>query len=157
MSTDFEAPAHVGLLSPKARMDTLDRVEDQVWAFDVDGTLIGSIRSDVLRPGAVELLRELAARGATTVIWSAGGAEYARRMAGRHGLDGHAAAFYGKERRGADGTFLIDHFEPEHRPTTFVDDQEADPPTAVEVLAVPQFFGGNAADRALLDLIDTLP
>jgi len=111
MSTDFEAQAHVGLLSPKARMDTLDRVEDQVWAFDVDGTLIGSIRSDVLRPGAVELLRELAARGATTVIWSAGGAEYARRMAGRHGLDGHAAAFYGKERRGADGTFLIDHFD----------------------------------------------
>lgn len=47
---------------------TRQREQDMVWAFDVDGTLIGSIRSGVLRPAGCELLTALAARGVLAVL-----------------------------------------------------------------------------------------
>ncbi|MET0715016.1 MAG: NIF family HAD-type phosphatase, partial [Mycetocola sp.] len=123
-----------------------------VWAFDVDGTLIGSIRSDRTRPGARELLEELDRRGVVVVLWSAGGDEYAQRVAVRHGLDDIVAGFYGKDERGPDGRYLIDHFADDHRPLVFVDDVPGDLPRDACIVGVPQFFGSNTADASLRDV-----
>jgi phosphoglycolate phosphatase-like HAD superfamily hydrolase len=127
-----------------------------VWAFDVDGTIVGSIRSDVLRPGAAELVRTLGRRGVQCVLWSAGGADHARRMASRHGIDHHVVAYYGKERRDGDGRYELDHFAPAHRPDVLVDDAPTDLPASATVIAVPPFLGNNPADAALLVLLERL-
>lgn len=127
-----------------------------VWAFDVDGTLIGSIRSDILRPGAAELLHALAEAGVTCVLWSAGGAEYAAHMAARHGIDRNVAICYGKEHRNHSAKYVIDHFEPEHVPDVFVDDVPLDMPDGSTVLGVPQFLGGNPADSTLLAVVEAI-
>jgi hypothetical protein len=120
-----------------------------VWAFDVDGTLIGSVRSDVVRPGAVDVLEELVRRGVTCVLWSAGGAEYARRVAIAHGFDHTIDAYYPKHARDRAKRYTLDHFAPAHRPHVFVDDAPCDVPTDAIVVSVTQFLGGNAADMAL--------
>lgn len=127
-----------------------------VWAFDVDGTLIGSIRSDVLRPGAVDLLTALGRAGARCVLWSAGGADYARRMAARHGIEDHFVAFYEKDVRDADGKYVVDHFELEHLPQVLVDDSTIDLREDICAIAVPQFIGGNPADTGLIDVLRSL-
>jgi phosphoglycolate phosphatase-like HAD superfamily hydrolase len=126
----------------------------QVWAFDLDGTLIGSVRSDRLRPGAGELLWALRHRGATCVLWSAGGVDYAERQAAAHGIDCHFDAVYAKSGRGADGRYRIDHFAADHRPTTFVDDAPHDLPRGARIVAVRQFLGGNHADRELDQVLE---
>ena len=122
---------------------------DAIWLFDVDGTLIGSVRSDVLRPGAIELLDRLRDAGATPVLWSAGGAEYAKNMLAQFGIDHYFAAFYSKDRRGSDGRYVVDHLRPEHRPGTLVDDYPGDVPDQPRVIGVPQFLGGNPHDTGL--------
>lgn len=127
-----------------------------LWAFDVDGTIIGSIRNDRLRSGTAELLSALAERRVKVVLWSAGGAEYAALMADRHGIAHFFDAFYDKKDRGADGRYLTDHFHPEHRPTLFVDDSPDEMPSDSTVIGVAQFFGGNSADRALWSLFEKL-
>lgn len=124
-----------------------------VWAFDVDGTVIGSIRSDVLRPGVGDLLVELRARGVRCVLWSAGGDMYAHRMAEAHGIGHHFDAFYAKRERGPDGRFAVEHFSRVDRPTVFVDDVPDEVPAEGRVVAVPQFMGGNPADRALAGIL----
>jgi len=130
--------------------------ETRIWAFDVDGTLIGSIRSDVLRPGADALLGELVARGVTCVLWSAGGEEYARRMAERHDIARHLSGYYGKNGRDSAKRYTLDHFHPDHVVTTFVDDSPVDLPADAEVVPVSQFLGGSRSDRVLLDLLADL-
>lgn len=122
---------------------------DAVWLFDVDGTLIGSVRSDVLRPGAIELLGRLRDAGVTPVLWSAGGAEYAKNMLAQFRIDHCFAAFYSKDRRGPDGRYLVDHLLPEHRPGTLVDDYPGDVPNQPRAIGVPQFLGGNPHDTGL--------
>jgi hypothetical protein len=124
-----------------------------VCAIDVDGTLIGSIRSDVTRPGAVELLRALAVRGWVTVLWSAGGAEYATRKAREHGLLPYVDACYAKADRGVDRRYRTDHFGAGHAPVVFVDDVPADLPLGARVVPVSQFLGANSADSALYRVI----
>lgn len=125
-----------------------------IWAFDLDGTLIGSIRADRIRPGAIELLSELVERGTTCVLWSAGGAEYAGRKASEHGIDGYFAGCYSKGERSAEGHYTVGHLPVEHRPHVFVDDVAIDLPADVHVITVPQFIGGNDADRSLFDVLD---
>ena len=120
-----------------------------VWLFDVDGTLIGSIRSGVLRPRVVELFDLLRRNGETIVVWSAGGADYARRKLDRFDLTGHVAGFYDKDRRGRDGRYLVSHLPPHHRPGTCVDDFSGEVPLESRIVRVPQFFGGNSADNGL--------
>lgn len=128
----------------------------EVWAFDVDGTLIGSIRSNVLRPGAPELLAHLRAGGVTCVLWSAGGDDYARRMAVAHRIDEWFAAFHAKRERSHDARYTVGHFGRQHRPDVFVDDAPNDLPASSTVMEVPQFMGGNPADRALWNLLAQL-
>jgi phosphoglycolate phosphatase-like HAD superfamily hydrolase len=125
-----------------------------VWAFDLDGTLIGSIRNDRLRPGARELLAALAERGVQCVLWSAGGASYVERKAREHGIADAFVAFYDKAERDLDQRYLVGHFAPEHRPDVFVDDSPRDITAVARVIRVPQFMGGNDADRSLLDVLD---
>ena len=127
---------------------------DAVWVFDVDGTLIGSVRSKTLRPGAMELLDTLREANTTLVLWSAGGAEYAERMLAQFQADHYFAAFYAKEHRGPDGRYLIDHLRPEHRPGTLVDDYPDDVPVTCRVMGVPQFLGGNPSDAGLRPAIE---
>jgi long-chain acyl-CoA synthetase len=128
----------------------------EVWAFDVDGTLIGSIRSDRLRPGAVELLTELGARRIPRVLWSAGGADYAARMARKHEIDSHFVGFYAKLDRGSDGRFHVDHLASDHMPSTFVDDAPDEVPSGARVIRVPPFLGGNMADSDLRGVLADL-
>lgn len=126
---------------------------DAVWVFDVDGTLIGSILSDRLRPGAVELLDTLRSRGTTLVVWSAGGADYARRMLDQFALTDHFSACYAKDARGPDGRYTVDHMHPDHRPGTLVDDYPLEVEQAVRVIGVSQFLGGNSNDIGLREAI----
>jgi phosphoglycolate phosphatase-like HAD superfamily hydrolase len=125
-----------------------------VWAFDLDGTLVGSIRNDRLRPGARELLTSLAERDITCVLWSAGGAAYAERKAREHGIADAFAAFYDKAERDHDQRYLVDHFAPEHLPHVFVDDSPRDLAAGAHVIRVSQFMGGNDADQGLRDLLE---
>ncbi|MFW6092902.1 MAG: DUF705 domain-containing protein [Pseudomonadota bacterium] len=122
---------------------------DHVWVFDVDGTLIGSIRSDRLRPGVTELVRLLDAGGASMVAWSAGGADYAGRMLARFDIAERFCACYEKGARGADGRYLVDHMDERHRPGTLVDDYPEDVPQMGRVIPVRQFLGGNPNDDGL--------
>ena len=128
-----------------------------VWAFDLDGTLIGSIRNDRLRPGTGELLTALGERHITCVLWSAGGAAYAERKAREHGIADAFAAFYDKAQRDSDRRYVVDHFAPEHFPDVFVDDSPGDLAAGAHVIRVRQFLGGNDADRSLLDLLELQP
>ena len=122
---------------------------DSVWLFDVDGTLIGSVRSNCLRPGAETLIRTLHEQEKTLVLWSAGGAEYARRMMEQFGLDRFFSAFYAKQERGKDGRYRLDHLLPQHQPDTIVDDYCGDVPVADRVIEVSQFLGSNQHDKGL--------
>lgn len=137
--------------------ERVDAEAGSTWLFDVDGTLIGSIRSDRLRPGARQLLEALVDRGVRCVLWSAGGDEYAQTMAQRHDLDHLFDGFYAKEERDVGARYRTDHLADEHRPDVFVDDSPIDLPVSGRVVAVPQFMGGNAADRVLVDLLDRFP
>lgn len=123
-----------------------------VWAFDVDGTLIGSVRSDVARPGAVDLLVALSLRGVNCVLWSAGGERYAERIAASHGFP--VVASYAKRSRDDAGRYVTDHFPSHHRPDLFVDDVPSDIPRGGECISVSQFIGGNLADRVLRSIVD---
>jgi long-chain acyl-CoA synthetase len=126
------------------------------WAFDVDGTLIGSIRSDRLRPGAAELLTRLVERGVAIVLWSAGGAGYAREMADHHGIGHYFAGFYAKQDRDEHKRYRVDHFAVEHHPVVFVDDSVIDLPLGSRMVEVSQFLGSNDADQALIRLATNL-
>ena len=131
--------------------------QDAVWAFDVDGTLVGSVRSDVLRPGAAALLERLTRCGVICVLWSAGGQDYAQRMAIAHGIHPMVTACYAKQRSTGRLRYGVDHFALTHRPHVFVDDAPDDLPHDATVIAVPQFIGSNLADRALWAVLDQLP
>jgi phosphoglycolate phosphatase-like HAD superfamily hydrolase len=124
-----------------------------VWAFDLDGTLIGSVRSNVLRPHASALLHRLSCDGVSLVLWSAGGREYAARHAAAQGISHHFTAFYDKGMRDQTRRYTTAHFSREHRPHVFVDDAPDDLPLGADVIAVPQFIGGNSSDSALLMLL----
>jgi long-chain acyl-CoA synthetase len=131
-------------------------VDAVTWAFDVDGTLIGSIRSDRLRPGAADLLARLVERGVVIVLWSAGGADYARAMADSHGIGHYFAGFYAKQDRDEHKRYRVDHFAAEHHPDVFVDDSVIDLPVDSCMVEVSQFLGSNDADEALIRLADNL-
>jgi hypothetical protein len=73
------------------------------WVFDVDGCLIDSLTGTSLRPGAAALLESLRERGNAVVLWSAGGAHYARARASEQGIDALVDAFHSKSGRDADG------------------------------------------------------
>ena len=125
-----------------------DRVRD-VWVFDVDGCLIDAMSGRSLRPLAAELFEVLAERGVRIVLWSAGGADYARRKAAGVGIAARVEAFYEKGARDADGRWTTAHFASAHRSATFVDDLPAEAPREPRLIGVSPYIGENAHDRGL--------
>ena len=119
-----------------------------VWAFDLDGCLVGAVLATSLRPRARELLARLRTGGTSVVVWSAGGSAYARRIVESVGIADLVDGYYSKA-RGPDGRWRLDGFPLEHRPAVCVDDEPASLPADVRALAVSPYMGTNPHDRGL--------
>ena len=127
-----------------------------VWAFDVDGCLVDAISGTSLRPLARPILEQLRAQGSVVVLWSAGGGDYARRRAVDHGIDDLILAFYGKDERGGDCRYLVDHLAVEHRPSVCVDDQPEDLPADVDAVGVSPYLAHNPHDLGLAAVLERI-
>lgn len=118
------------------------------WVFDVDGCLVDSLTGTSLRPGARTLLEHFDAVGATVLLWSAGGGDYARARAAQFHLDGLVAGCFGKEARDA-GAYRTDHLPLAGRDPVFVDDRPEDLADDLEVIPVAPYLSDDASDRGL--------
>lgn len=124
----------------------------QVWCFDLDGTLVDSFAAEHLRPFASDLLALLRQRGVEVHIWSAGGAEYAARVAERVGIAALVCGFHEKERV-AGGRWAMPPF-PSGVEIVFVDDQVDGVPDGHRVVPVFPYLGRHRHDAALRPLVD---
>ena len=131
-------------------------VESALWVFDMDGTLIDSMSGQSLRPLALEVLDELSLRQIEIVLWSAGGASYARRKAEGVGLDHFFSSFEAKERRDPDGYWDARHIVPAAARATFVDDQPHEIHPRATVLGVSPYIGENIHDRGLAAVLQAV-
>jgi len=129
---------------------------EAVWVFDVDGTLIDSLTGTSLRPGALELLASLRSHGRTTLLWSAGGASYARRRASEHRITHLVQGFHGKGQRGSDGRYVPSFLDDPAR-ATFVDDRPDDLPIGSDVRAVSCYIVPDPHDSGLSSIGPLLP
>jgi long-chain acyl-CoA synthetase len=121
-------------------------VPGSVWVFDVDGTLIDSLTGTSLRPGTAELLTELRSTGCRTVLWSAGGARYARDRAVEHGIADLCDGFADKAARDGEGRFIA-AFLDDVGAAVFVDDRPEDVPVGAHVVALHPYIAHNPHDR----------
>jgi phosphoglycolate phosphatase-like HAD superfamily hydrolase len=121
----------------------------ETWVFDLDGCLVDSLSGSSLRPGAVELLAELRRNGHTIVLWSAGGAAYAKQRAEAHGIRGSFDAFHDKDGRDSDGRYATSHVCADFMHVVFVDDRPEDMPRDAEVIDVSPYLASNPHDRGL--------
>lgn len=124
------------------------------WVFDVDGCLIDSLTSTSLRPGARELLAHLRDRACTVLLWSAGGAEYARERASAHAIAALFDGFHAKDGRDGDGRYRIDALPLGAGAAVFVDDRPEDLPDGVVVVAVSPYLSHTPHDRGLRRALD---
>jgi acyl-coenzyme A synthetase/AMP-(fatty) acid ligase len=129
----------------------------RAWLFDVDGTLLDSVTGTSLRPLARELLSSLRERGVPVLLWSAGGADYARRRAEAAGIADLITDVHVKAERDGRGHWVLPALPPEHVPAVLVDDQPGEVPPVGEVLGVPPYIGPNPRDTALAALLRLLP
>lgn len=141
-------------MSPAASSDVESPTRVRLWLFDLDGCLVDSTSGTILRPHARELLEQIIARGAVVHIWSAGGDDYAQRVAERVGIADLVVEFHTKV-RGDSGTW--------HLPApamsadlVCVDDQPEGVPSHVRTISVFPFIGARPHDRTLARLIETL-
>lgn len=119
-----------------------------VWVFDVDGTIIDSLTGSSIRPGTVEALAWLRAEGRVVLLWSAGGADYARDRAAQHGIDGYFDGFFDKADRDGGGRYVAP-FLADLGIATFVDDRPEDMPAGAQVIAVSPYLTDDPFDRGL--------
>lgn len=119
------------------------------WVFDVDGCLVDSLTGTSLRPGAAELLAHLRGLGCTVLLWSAGGADYARQRAVEQRVAGLFDGFHDKEGRDAAGRFVTHGLGADLDSVVFVDDRPEDMPVGAEVVAVAPYLVDNPHDRGL--------
>jgi FMN phosphatase YigB (HAD superfamily) len=126
-------------------------VSGSVWVFDLDGCLIDSQTGTSVRPIAVELLRHLRRSGRRVVLWSAGGAEYARGRVVELEIDGLFDAFFDKEGRDSAGRYLVEQLVHSLSDMVLVDDRPEDMPHGADVIAVTPYIAANPHDRGLLD------
>lgn len=124
------------------------------WLFDLDGCLVDSFAGDQLRPYASELLQALRAADRRVEIWSAGGAEYAERVARRVGIHDIVQGYWTKE-RGLDGKWELPP-PTRGRVVVCVDDQPEGVPAGVRQIAVFPYLGRNDHDSALAPVLDSL-
>jgi hypothetical protein len=121
-----------------------------VWVFDLDGCLIDSLTGTSLRPGAMELLTHLRRSHRCVVLWSAGGAEYARGRAVELQIDGLFDSFHDKEGRDEAGRYLIEQLVHSLSDMVLVDDRPEDMPQGAQVIAVAPYLAANPHDRGLV-------
>ncbi|WP_207945812.1 AMP-binding protein [Actinomadura sp. 7K534] len=129
----------------------------RAWLFDVDGTLLDSVTGTSLRPLARELLTGLRELGVPVLLWSAGGADYARRRAEGAGIADLVTAVHAKAERDGRGHWVLPALPPEHAPAVLVDDLPGEVPPVGEVLGVPPYVGPNPRDTGLAALLRRLP
>jgi hypothetical protein len=123
--------------------------EDGWWVFDVDGCLVDSLTGLSLRPGARELLRHLYLRPAHVILWSAGGDGYALERARQFSIERYVSGFFGKDERGGDGCYRIDHLPDDCRGAVFIDDRPEDLSKDLEVIKVSPYLSNDPHDRGL--------
>jgi hypothetical protein len=126
--------------------------ERELWLFDLDGCLVDSFDGTNLRPLARELLEALLRQGHGVDIWSAGGAEYAERVATRVAIDHLIGSFWTKE-RGPSGKWSLPQ-ELAGLRVVCVDDQPDGVPQGVEKIAVFPYLGPNPHDQVFRKLLD---
>jgi phosphoglycolate phosphatase-like HAD superfamily hydrolase len=119
------------------------------WVFDVDGCLIDSLSGTSLRPGAGALLAHLRDQGCSVLLWSAGGADYARQRATEQGIAGLVTEFHGKAERDAAGRYVTSAFLTELAGAVFVDDRPEDLPVGADIIAVSPYLSDDKHDRGL--------
>jgi long-chain acyl-CoA synthetase len=125
--------------------------------FDVDGCLVDSLTGTSLRPGAAALLARLRSDGCQVLLWSAGGAEYARQRAIEQRIDTLISGFHSKTRRDRDGRYVT---HPAFAPLDqvfFVDDRPEDLPIGADVVAVSPYLAHDPHDRGLSKAAARLP
>jgi long-chain acyl-CoA synthetase len=120
-----------------------------IWVFDVDGTIVDSMTGRSLRPLARELLAHLHTSGATLILWSAGGEQYARGRATDHGVAECFSDFRAKRGRDDAGRYLTSSFLDPDAGVVFVDDMPQDLPVDADVIAVRPYLAHNIHDRGL--------
>jgi long-chain acyl-CoA synthetase len=126
---------------------------NRVWAFDVDGTIIDSLSGTSLRPGVQQLLVDLRATGCRILLWSAGGAAYARQRAEQHGIADLIDGCFDKDGRDAAGRYVAG-FVAAGDEVTFVDDRPEDLPVDASVEVVSPYITGDRFDGAVARLRD---
>lgn len=119
------------------------------WVFDVDGCLIDSLTGTSLRPGAADLLAHLRSRACRVLLWSAGGADYARERARAQSIDKLFDGFHGKDERDANGRYLTGELGVHIATTVFVDDRPEDMPVEADVVAVSPYIAPLPHDHGL--------
>jgi hypothetical protein len=124
------------------------------WLFDLDGCLVDSFGGTHLRPYARELVEAVGVVTGRVEIWSAGGADYAERVADRTGIGDLIDAYWDKE-RGVDGKWTLP-FDPTGFTVVCVDDQPDGIPHGAERIAVFPYLGRNVHDAALRSILDRL-
>jgi phosphoserine phosphatase len=121
----------------------------ETWIFDVDGCLIDSLTGSSLRPGARDLLTHLQTRGCAVLVWSAGGADYARQRCVEQGVEHLVDGVHAKDGRDVDGRYRTDAFLGALDEAVFVDDRPEDLPVAARVVAVSPYLVDDPHDRGL--------
>jgi phosphoglycolate phosphatase-like HAD superfamily hydrolase len=124
-------------------------VDGAVWVFDVDGCLIDSLTGSSVRPGTHQLLEDLREQGCEVLLWSAGGADYARERAEEHGFDHLVDAFHDKDGRDEAGRYTTTAFTEDLAGVVFVDDRPEDMPVGADIIAVFPYLVTNPHDRGL--------
>lgn len=117
--------------------------------FDVDGTVVDSHTGSSLRPHTDLLLEHLRQQSCAIVLWSAGGADYARERAEQHGMGGLFDAFHDKDGRDGAGRYVVHRFLDELSGVVFVDDRPEDIPVDAEVVCVSPYIAHDPHDRGL--------
>jgi long-chain acyl-CoA synthetase len=119
------------------------------WVFDVDGCLVDSLTGTSLRPDVRPVLSWLRDHGREVIVWSAGGAEYAREKAVAHGVDHLVTAYRTKADRDADGCYLTACLPADADSAVFVDDRPEDLPAGAVVVAVSPYIAPDPHDDGL--------
>lgn len=115
----------------------------------MDGCLVDSMTGTSLRPGAREALARLVACGHVLVLWSAGGAKYARQRAVEHQIDHLFSEFHGKEQRDDSGCYSVSHLPEDVSRLVFVDDHPEDLPPSCAGMALSSYIVANPADSEM--------
>ena len=131
-------------------------MDSEVWVFDVDGCLIDSLTGSSVRPGTHQLLEDLRTHGCEVLLWSAGGADYARARAEEHGFEHLIDAFHAKDGRDGAGRYCTTAFAADLSGVVFVDDRPEDLPVGADIIAVFPYLATNPHDRGLSEAMQRL-